>query len=109
MQHGAKLRSDVPWSVFHHRVLPVASDLGNGRRVQQIVNPIDRIEETYRAKLRTQTVARRRFIESAASYTVPIGLRIDSASPRIDCGDHRQRLGARRMHYVRDAAAASAA
>jgi hypothetical protein len=80
-----------------------------GERVQQIVNAIDRIEETDWAKLQAQTVARREFIESPESYTIPHGLRMDSASPRIDCGDHRHRLGARRMHYVRDAAAGSAA
>jgi hypothetical protein len=88
----------------------MTTDLGGTRlKVQQIVNDIDRIEETYGAKLQTQTVARSRVIESAASYTIALGLRIDTASPRIDCADHRQRLGARRMHYVRDAAFPSAA
>jgi len=75
--------------------------VGTDERVQQIVNAIDRIEDTDPAKLQEQTIAGIRVIESAASYTIPLTL-------RVACGDHRQRLGARRMHDVRDAAASSA-
>jgi hypothetical protein len=97
IQHGPKLRTDAK------------ADPGQtGERVQQIVNEIDWIEETYRARLQAQTVARMRFIASAASYTIPLDLRVNPASRRINCGDHRQRLDARRMHYVRAVAGSAA-
>jgi hypothetical protein len=76
-----------------------------GERCNKIVNEINRSEEVYRAKLQRRLLShvdRRPFSESAARCTIPLGL-------GLDCADHRQRLRARSMHYVRDAASPSAA